>query len=609
MIYDRSNFSFHFSPDTIAEIFAEEAIEMMKSINNLKTGVKLILLVAIPSAALIAAGFLSVFEIRTLTNTTITNLYDENVLSESLIINADRDLYQSLVALINSQSGNISAEDLDQSKKDYQENLQQTKDRVKQARDIMTANKEDFVSLQHKDSKLTAFELFDQFDAEIGKWEGMYDINTNKVSDGTIFTDAFDSPRDKLNQITEILDQFGLDAKNEGNSRSANAVKLVILISAAALIISLLLGILVIISISRRTGKVVGLLKKTADFDLAGDDGIAGLAAEKDEFGQIARAGVTVREELRDIIGELTKISQNVSNAVGSTKEHLSRLNEQIEDVSATTEELSAGMQETAASTQEMNAASIEIGDAVDNMSKKAEDSLLTTKEIYDRALKLKDNALLSQQSAHAMRIDSEDKMKKAIEETKAIEQIKVLSESILAITAQTNLLALNAAIEAARAGEAGKGFSVVADEIRVLAENSKKAASEIQTVTNAILVSVQNLVGSSNNMLEFMEKQIVSDYKSFVEIGEQYSNDARYFEDLISGFSATSGHLHSSIRNMLKAIGEVTSAANEGASGTSQIAEKNTAIAGNSSEIFQMSNTSKENADKLIALASKFTI
>ncbi len=77
----------------------------------------------------------------------------------------------------------------------------------------------------------------------------------------------------------------------------------------------------------------------------------------------------------------------------------------------------------------------------------------------------------------------NEKELSEAIEKSKSVEKINVLSEAILKITEQTNLLALNAAIEAARAGEAGKGFSVVAEEIRKLAEESNNTANEIQEI------------------------------------------------------------------------------------------------------------------------------
>ncbi|MEG0440668.1 MAG: methyl-accepting chemotaxis protein, partial [Solibacillus sp.] len=77
--------------------------------------------------------------------------------------------------------------------------------------------------------------------------------------------------------------------------------------------------------------------------------------------------------------------------------------------------------------------------------------------------------------------------LEEAMENSKVVTQINVLSESIMQISSQTNLLALNAAIEAARAGEAGRGFAVVADEIRKLAEESKNTVIEIQGITEKV--------------------------------------------------------------------------------------------------------------------------
>lgn len=87
-------------------------------------------------------------------------------------------------------------------------------------------------------------------------------------------------------------------------------------------------------------------------------------------------------------------------------------------------------------------------------------------------------------------------------------EQINSILDAIKGIAAQTKMLGLNASIEAARAGEVGKGFSVVAKEIRNLAENSKETAKSISDLTNKIQESVNGTIKNSQITLDTTKEQ-----------------------------------------------------------------------------------------------------
>jgi methyl-accepting chemotaxis protein len=366
---------------------------------------------------------------------------------------------------------------------------------------------------------------------------------------------------------------------------------------------------LVIYLLARNILKHIPVLLNAFSMAEKGDLTIRANTKSKDEIGLLSDGFNRMVDSQKGIINNVVDSIEKITNVFDSTKHNIEDLNKNIEDVSATTEEIAAGMEETAASMEEMNATSNEISQILDDIAHKAEKGVTSAKEINNRALEVKKEAIESKQNVNDIYDITQSKLKEAIEESKTIEQISILSDSILAITEQTNLLALNAAIEAARAGEAGKGFAVVADEIRKLAEESKNAVAKIQEVTENVLQSVNKLVMSSNEVLELVDKKVIKDYEILVDTSGQYSNDAMYFENLVSDFSSSFSMLKDIVMNMIKAIEEVSVATNEETEATSNIAERTTYIIEKTIDIVNQMQDANEKIDNLMEVVSKFKI
>lgn len=329
----------------------------------------------------------------------------------------------------------------------------------------------------------------------------------------------------------------------------------------------------------------------------------------KDESGDINRSFLRMQQNILKILENIQlesgKIKESIDHMVSSSND----VYDDIENISATTEELSAGMEETAASVQEISNTAADIEGEIVTVAEKLEQGLTVSGEIKGRADGLKQSALGSQQTAVTAYDAANKKLRKSIEKTKAIEEIKSLSQTILSITSQTNLLALNASIESARAGEAGKGFAVVAEQIRILAEDSKAAVSRIESITSQVAAAVEELVQDSQNILNFVDNQVIKDYENTVHIGEQYDVDANTVEGMVSELKDSAEKLKQSIQYIRNAIEEVTLATNEGAKGASDIAEKSSSIAEKTSEVLEQAKTNEKSAQTLSKLIAFFKV
>lgn len=355
-----------------------------------------------------------------------------------------------------------------------------------------------------------------------------------------------------INLETAISD--GLASAQQGVEKSLTQVYLIMLIVLLSVVLVFAVVIVVMyISVIRPINKVSEGLAAIAE---GVDEGNADLTQEiriisKDEIGiMVENANVLIRN-LCDIIEKLKGQSKNVMRSTSIVGDKVRDSNDVICNLSATMEELSAGTTEISDTTENIFERVQNINTDMGSIAQEVTKGNEFSAGLRERAAYISGATKSSIEKTKAIIENTGSSLGRSIEESKKIEEIATLTDTILQIASQTNLLALNAAIEAARAGEAGKGFAVVAEEIRKLADNSKENANAIQELNMQVTSTVSELADGASKMLTYMEKDIKQDYDGFSMMADRYGADAEEIQEMMGIISTKVDHVNDEMQGV----------------------------------------------------------
>lgn len=314
---------------------------------------------------------------------------------------------------------------------------------------------------------------------------------------------------------------------------------LAVIVTVIAIVISLKMIATPAKKVNNTLGEVVKSIQNnegdlTVRVDVKGNDEIGQMAIGINEFIELLQNNMIIMSQSAD----------KLQASMDIVTDKVERSNVSVTNVSSSTEELAASMEEVSATIQELSSSSRNVLEQSKTISEDANHGVEVVSDLEKRVGETRKNVASNKQNTTKVIENIQSALEVAVEESKSVSKIQELTQGILDIASQTNLLALNASIEAAIAGEAGKGFAVVADEIRNLADNSQQAASGIQEISVLVINAVSKLVDNANEMLRFMETNVIKDYDSFVEIMNQYQIDTNELNQLIAQFASEASEL-----------------------------------------------------------------
>ncbi len=343
----------------------------------------------------------------------------------------------------------------------------------------------------------------------------------------------------------------------------ADSIKTItVIIVMIACIVALLTAVFLSTGIDRTIHGINSKLRQAANGDLT----VKFTSKRKDEFLILIKQIQITFHNMMELINQVNQMSGEVSDSSLNVSHSSNLFLKSAKEISCAMTEIEMGINQQAKDAEDcllqmdilsqrivlVSKNTNEIGQIADNTKRRVQEGTIINDEMYQQTL-----------STISITTDIINEIENLAEKSYAINKI---INTINAIANQTNLLSLNASIEAARAGEYGKGFSVVANEIRNLAEQSKSSATDIKKIIDSIHKDTFSMVETARKVEEVlkMQESVVKNstvsYQDINESVEKLLVSLKYITENVNNIEEARINTLSSIEN-ISAVLEETAA------------------------------------------------